>query len=60
MSKITEKIGKEIISKYNEGIKVRHLVKEYNISQQTINRYLKCQNINVQNVLTNIRENIIS
>ena len=40
MSKITEKIGKEIISKYNSGIKVKDIVKEYNISQQTINRYL--------------------
>ena len=45
MSKITESIGKEIISKYNNGIKVKDIVKEYNISQQTINRYLKSQNI---------------
>ena len=28
MSKITESIGKEIISKYNNGIKVRDIVKE--------------------------------
>ena len=41
MALITKKIGSEIINKYLEGIKVKEMVREYNISQQTINRYLK-------------------
>lgn len=45
MARITEEIGFELINKYLKGIKVKELVKEYNISQQTINRYLKKQGI---------------
>ena len=33
MKLITEEIGLEIIRKYLEGIRVRELTKEYNISQ---------------------------
>ena len=45
MARITDTLGKEIISKYLNGIKVKVLSTEYGISQQTINRYLKSHNV---------------
>ena len=45
MSKITEIVGKEIISEYQKGVKVRDMVLKYKVSQQTINRYLNKKSI---------------
>ena len=45
MDKINDNLWKEIIQKYNDGIKIKELASSYSISQSSINRYFNKNNI---------------